>query len=272
MMKIPCVRMPSLDICYGAKSPDQQPLPNAQWNLTSLKSFIHSPGATDRINYLLLVDSIMQDKANTTSIYETAFNNLLKEYGICTGAVRLAVHEISGIGGASYDSLKTSMKRPLENMKKARPTANFAILLLKSRSIPAYAAFKEVVDRHLGLQSLCMTQTPNIEKGRRECKKDILQYMANIMMKANLKWGGGNHTVQLAKEPKSKIQVILKDTLVLGADLTHPGPGSLVGCPSIAAVVGSVDSAATTFRGSMRLQDTCKKDVGQRIRLKGLHS
>jgi eukaryotic translation initiation factor 2C len=270
MMRIPCVKTPSLDICYGAQTPNQQPLPNAQWNLTALKSFINSPGARDRINYFLLVDSSMQDKDNTTSIYETAFNNLLKEYDICTGAVCLASHDISGIGGGSYESLKASMKRPLEAMKKAKPNANFAILLLKNRSIPAYSAFKEVVDRHLGLQSLCMTQTPNFKGG--QCKKDILQYMANIMMKANLKQGGGNHTVQLANDPKTKIQVMLKDTLVLGADLTHPGPGSLVGCPSIAAVVGSVDSVATRFRGSMRLQDTCKKEVGQRIRLKEVHS
>jgi eukaryotic translation initiation factor 2C len=87
--------------------------------------------------------------------------------------------------------------------------------------------------------------------------------MVNIMMKANLKLEGGNHTVQLAGDQKSKIQATLQATLVLGANLTHAEPGPLIGCPSIAVVVGSVDSAVIKFRGSMRLQHTCKKEVSQ---------
>jgi eukaryotic translation initiation factor 2C len=117
------------------------------------------------------------------------------------------------------------------------------------------------VNRHLGLRSFCMTQKPNY-KGN-QCKEDISQYMANVIMKANLKLEGGHHTVQLAGDQKSKIQGTLQGTLVLGADLTHPGPGPLIGCPFIDTIVGSVDSAATKFRGSMRLQHTCKKEVSR---------
>lgn len=38
------------------------------------------------------------------------------------------------------------------------------------------------------------------------------------------------------------------------SDVTHAGPGSLPGTPSIAAIVGSVDECGGKFLGSMRLQ------------------
>tara|TARA_R110002003_G_scaffold138_10_gene12728 strand:+ start:9272 stop:9577 length:306 start_codon:yes stop_codon:yes gene_type:complete len=46
-------------------------------------------------------------------------------------------------------------------------------------------------------------------------------------------------------------------------DVTHPGPGSLFGTPSIAAIVGSVDQYGGKFLGSMRLQprDTACEDI-----------
>lgn len=43
-------------------------------------------------------------------------------------------------------------------------------------------------------------------------------------------------------------------TDIFDSDVTHPGQGSLLGTPSIAAVVGSVDRTAGKFLGSMRLQ------------------
>jgi hypothetical protein len=46
----------------------------------------------------------------------------------------------------------------------------------------------------------------------------------------------------------------MQNTLVLGADLSHPGPGAIQGCPSIAAIFASVDDDGGKFLGSMRLQ------------------
>lgn len=47
------------------------------------------------------------------------------------------------------------------------------------------------------------------------------------------------------------------------SDVTHAGPGSLEGTPSIVAVVGSVDKDGGKFLGSMRLQpkDTACEDI-----------
>ena len=51
-----------------------------------------------------------------------------------------------------------------------------------------------------------------------------------------------------------------KKTMMVGIDVTHPGPGSREGTPSIAAVVASVDDSFVQFPASLRVQRT-KKEV-----------
>ncbi len=51
-----------------------------------------------------------------------------------------------------------------------------------------------------------------------------------------------------------------KSTIMVGIDVTHPGPGSREGTPSIAAVVASVDKNFVQFPASLRIQET-KKEV-----------
>lgn len=48
--------------------------------------------------------------------------------------------------------------------------------------------------------------------------------------------------------------------MMVGIDVTHPGPMSREGTPSIAAVVASVDSSFVQFPASLRIQET-KKEV-----------
>ncbi|KAH8722724.1 Piwi domain-containing protein, partial [Phaeosphaeriaceae sp. PMI808] len=89
----------------------------------------------------------------------------------------------------------------------------------------------------------------------------INQYMGNIMMKTNLKFGGQNHdaVIRLQTAEKGKFKNLstseqMQHTLVLGADVTHPSPSSIQYCPSVASVVGSVGCGSGKFLGSMRLQ------------------
>lgn len=49
-------------------------------------------------------------------------------------------------------------------------------------------------------------------------------------------------------------------TMVMGIDVTHPGPGSLKGTPSIAAVVASCEKDFAQYPASMEIQET-KKEV-----------
>ena len=49
-------------------------------------------------------------------------------------------------------------------------------------------------------------------------------------------------------------------TMLVGIDVTHPGPGSVKGTPSIAAVVASIDQNYAQYPASMELQES-KKEV-----------
>ncbi|KAL5415744.1 hypothetical protein PMIN03_002520 [Paraphaeosphaeria minitans] len=87
-------------------------------------------------------------------------------------------------------------------------------------------------DRKFGLHSVCMVE--NLKKSDRA----FVQYMQNISMKVNLKFGGINHT---ALAPNERFP----DTMFLGADLIHAISGT------IAAVVGSVDPNVGRCLGSI---------------------
>jgi hypothetical protein len=52
-----------------------------------------------------------------------------------------------------------------------------------------------------------------------------------------------------------------KKTIMVGIDVTHPGPGSRDGSPSIAAVVASVDDNFVQFPASLEIQKG-KQEVG----------
>ena len=71
-----------------------------------------------------------------------------------------------------------------------------------------------------------------------------------------MKLGGVNHSL----DPKNMVWLNKMPTMVVGMDVTHPGPGSLKGTPSIAAVVASIDAKYAQYPASLRLQES-KKEV-----------
>ncbi|KAF2740119.1 stem cell self-renewal protein Piwi, partial [Polyplosphaeria fusca] len=73
-----------------------------------------------------------------------------------------------------------------------------------------------------------------------------------LAMKFNIKAGGLNH--KLVDGVLDQYLPKRNTTVIFGADVTHPPAGSMVGYPSIACVVGSVDNNFQNYPGSMRLQ------------------
>ena len=55
-------------------------------------------------------------------------------------------------------------------------------------------------------------------------------------------------------DPRAMTWLNKKSTMMVGIDVTHPGPGSREGTPSIAAVVASVDQNFVQFPASLRVQ------------------
>ncbi|KAK4500633.1 hypothetical protein PRZ48_008822 [Zasmidium cellare] len=126
-----------------------------------------------------------------------------------------------------------------------------------------YTTFRIVADQLQGRFSICINENKvtasvrnaNKRKERNGQQQDNVprDYIRNFAMKINLRSGNTNHSID-----PTHLQVItgsppISDTMILGADVTHPGAGSVPHAPSIAAVVGSIDHLFSQCPGSMRL-------------------
>ncbi|TDL22764.1 Piwi-domain-containing protein [Rickenella mellea] len=73
------------------------------------------------------------------------------------------------------------------------------------------------------------------------------QYLNNLAMKINVKLGGINAIPQSAN-----LEGFMKTGLIVGADVTHPGPGLLR--PSVAGLVSSIDAFAIRYAAECSVQ------------------
>jgi len=106
-----------------------------------------------------------------------------------------------------------------------------------------YSEIKRIGDTVLGVPTQMVS-------GEKLLYKEIVapQVYFNLALKINAKIGGTNFVLQknpfLTEEP----------TIVFGADVTHPGPGTSPNAPSVAAVVASVDDYGVQYRSSIDIQ------------------
>ncbi|KAI0250323.1 ribonuclease H-like domain-containing protein, partial [Lactifluus subvellereus] len=115
-----------------------------------------------------------------------------------------------------------------------------------------------------GIKRLCAVQ---FEKALNPQGRE--QYLANVALKLNTKLGRINHLLE--KEAMSWLTDM--STIMVGIDVTHPGPKSVEGTPSIVGVVASVDSDFVQFPASLRLQKSRERDmIVERLQAYGRHS
>lgn len=143
-------------------------------------------------------------------------------------------------------------KRAIQSIRQAILTMDkveLILVLLSSGDKHIYSGLKHLCDVYLDVHTVCVHQ----EKIRKD--KGQLQYFANVALKLNMKLGGVNHDL----DPDSMRWLKQESTMMVGMDVTHPGPGSLKGTPSIAAVVASIDDKFAQFPASLSIQETRKE-------------
>ncbi|KAJ3894462.1 argonaute-like protein [Lentinula edodes] len=128
-----------------------------------------------------------------------------------------------------------------------KPT--FVLVMLSSSDKHIYSGLKHLCDVKLGIPTVCVQSS--------QVAKQNLQYYGNVALKINMKMGGVNHGL----DTKSMRSLNQTPTMLVGIDVTHPGPSSIKGTPSIAAVVASVDSKFAQYSTSMELQESKKEMV-----------
>jgi len=143
------------------------------------------------------------------------------------------------------------IRKTITDRIKPNAKPSFVLVILSGRDNFIYPGIKRMCDVELGIHTLHMLATKVLKDER---KQD--QYFSNVALKLNIKLGGVNHLL----DPDSMRWLKQKKTMVVGVDVTHPGPGSLAGTPSIAAVVGSVDEKFVQFPVSLRCQKS-KQEV-----------
>lgn len=138
----------------------------------------------------------------------------------------------------------------LENQLRTFGDIDIVLVLLQRRDDYIYPAVKRICAVKLGLHSQCLLT----EKAFKEKGQD--QYFSNVALKVNMKLGGENHRL----DPSDMRWLQQQKTMMVGIDVTHPGPSSIQGTPSIAGVVASVDQYFAQFPVSLRLQKS-KQEV-----------
>ena len=147
------------------------------------------------------------------------------------------------------------VKQSIESFGVAKDIS-FILVLLQRRDDFIYPGIKRICSVDFGVRTQCLL----LEKALKERGQD--QYLSNVALKVNTKLGGVNHRVGgdalswLTRDP----------TMLVGIDVTHPGPASVPGTPSIAGVVGSVDQDFVQFPASLRLQKS-KQEVSYQLHL-----
>jgi eukaryotic translation initiation factor 2C len=110
-------------------------------------------------------------------------------------------------------------------------------------SADIYAAIKHFGDIQTGVATQCVRS--------QKASRANDQYWANVLLKVNVKLGGIN-TV-----PAPQSVAVLTDpanpTVVMGADVIHPAPGS-TDRPSFTGIVGNIDSNTAKYVATMRVQ------------------
>ncbi|KAJ7578988.1 argonaute-like protein [Mycena floridula] len=131
--------------------------------------------------------------------------------------------------------------RELFNTRKVPPT--LFVVILPEGGNEIYTAVKHFGDVVMGVPTQCL-------KGK-NCFQPKPQYLANVALKINVKMGG----VNVIADPSSVAALVdpRNPTIVMGADVAHPAPGS-GDKPSFAALVSSVDSNSSKYVATMNPQ------------------
>lgn len=242
MLEIPSIRLPYLRIHYTTPATD---VPvnegTGRWDL-KMKTFLTKGFQAESLGWSLLTGPGLD--AAAVDALTRHFNAQVVATGVCTQAQRLGT-PIS-VGNLTEATMRTALDQLL--VREAAKLPKIVILFMKSKDQTIYSDFKWLTDKVFLLQSICVTQAnmrPKVHGWSNDAA--LSQYMANVAMKANLKGAGINHSAPGVEQWLSK-------TLILGADVTHPGSGALDGSPSIAAIVGSLEASGGRFRGRVQLQ------------------
>ncbi|SAM83943.1 related to argonaute protein [Ustilago bromivora] len=164
----------------------------------------------------------------------------------------LVKEHMNELGRSAFAEAKQKMgaaRRP--------PPPQIFFIILDQQDQAFYNSVKRAAA--LELSTPVATQCFNARKAFNE--RGQAQYVANVAMKINVKLGGTNHIVSGERD----LPRFGKQTMLVGADVTHPGPGS--DKPLIAGSVATIDGGAKRYSSELRKQTNPRGGAAQEVML-----
>ncbi|KAH8999090.1 argonaute-like protein [Lactarius akahatsu] len=136
-----------------------------------------------------------------------------------------------------------------ECQRRTKNLPTLIVVVLPEGGNDIYTAVKHFGDVATGVVTQCMKSS--------KCFRAKPQYYANITLKLNVKLGGVNSVLESPDIPF--LTDSANPTIVMGADVIHPAPGS-GDRPSFTSLVGSIDTSAVRYVSTMEVQ-TSRQEI-----------
>jgi eukaryotic translation initiation factor 2C len=232
---------PTLRYHQSSKQPITKPRDGA-WNLIDKRMF--TPCSV--VNWMVIIYERQQRFNDQTA--NVMANDLVKgcqAVGITINPKPALMKWESGQGNIGQQ-LRAAGAECLR-LAKALPT--LIVVILPDGGNDIYSAVKHFGDVATGVVTQCLKSS--------KCLRAKFQYYANVTLKINVKLGGVNSV----PEPRdiSFLTDSANPTIVMGADVIHPAPGS-GDRPSFTALVGSIDQSAVRYVSTIEVQ-TSRQEI-----------
>ena len=177
------------------------------------------------------------------------FSSVGKEVGMNISKNKADILRITGTmkeADENVGSMEEKLKQAVNHYKQNGKKLELILFIFPFKAGFLYDKIKQLCDMKYSIVTQCCLKGTIF-------KNDVInkQVLGNICLKINSKLGGINHILA----SKSRPAVLKKPVMVMGADVTHPGPESRGSKPSIAAIVGSVEPKAANYEVEIRIQE-----------------
>ncbi|KAJ3552095.1 hypothetical protein NM688_g4338 [Phlebia brevispora] len=231
--------LPSPTLKYGGNNPGSTLIPReGAWNMVNRSFF--QPTRIDRWGIVVFDRPQYFSQQNVQSVVR-GFLDACRNVGINVTETDPTVGYANPQGAVIEELKKVGVAVAGKHGPKGFP--QLLVVILPENAAEIYRAVKHFGDCKVGIATQCMKAT--------KCARANAQYYANICLKVNVKMGGINAVLD------QRSAAVLVDphnpTIVMGADVIHPPPGSL-DRPSFASLVASVDSYSAKYIADCRVQ------------------
>ncbi|KAF7329744.1 Argonaute-like protein [Mycena kentingensis (nom. inval.)] len=252
MAVVPGRLLPAPRVIYGQGTPSVDD--RASWNLRDVKFKVGA--RLDNWAVLVIRDGNQRDEftgANDPELLQTmkGFVQMCNKSGMQATPPTTFVEAALPRKDPTDPTRDQAVRKIRDVLGTLRSKPKLVFVILSNGDKHVYSGLKHLCDSYLDIATVCVHSA----KLRKE--KGQLQYFANVALKVNMKMGGVNHSL----DAQNMAWLNKAPTMMVGIDVTHPGPGSVKGTPSIAAVVASVDQHYAQFPASMEIQESRKEMV-----------